>query len=146
METTVAHKITVAHKVNDQDRKELVTKLHSYNAQFIDTRSLGQIGIFCRDDAGMMIAGLIASRSGLWLCLEHLWVIESARGSNLGRQLVNMAEQEALKLGCIHVLVDTESYQAKPFYQKLGYVLQMSLDDFSEAGMQRYYLTKKNLS
>jgi hypothetical protein len=34
--------------------------------------------------------------------------------------------------------VDTFSFQALPFYQKLGYQLQMSLPDFPHAGMQRH--------
>ncbi|MFH7098862.1 N-acetyltransferase, partial [Klebsiella pneumoniae] len=44
--------------------------------------------------------------------------------------------------GCSHLLVDTFSFQALPFYQKLGYQLQMSLPDFPHAGMQRHYLSK----
>lgn len=34
------------------------------------------------------------------------------------------------RAGCSHVLVDTFSFQALPFYQKLGYQLQMSLPVF----------------
>ena len=52
------------------------------------------------------------------------------------------AEQQAQAQGCSHLLVDTFSFQALPFYQKLGYQLQMSLPDFPHAGMQRHYLSK----
>lgn len=52
------------------------------------------------------------------------------------------AENQARARGCSHVLVDTFSFQALPFYQKLGYQLQMSLPGFPHVGMQRHYLSK----
>ncbi len=39
-------------------------------------------------------------------------------------------------------LVDTMSFQALPFYQKNGYQLQMTLDNFPETGSARHYLSK----
>jgi len=86
--------------------------------------------------------GVIASRKGNWLCIDFLWVDETVRGSGLGRALMEAAEQEAAKRGCLFALVDTFSFQALPFYQKQGYQQQMSLTDFPENGMQRHYLTK----
>jgi hypothetical protein len=47
-----------------------------------------------------------------------------------------------VKQGCQQSLVDTFSFQALAFYQKQGYVLQMTLNDFPEKGIQRHYLTK----
>ena len=52
------------------------------------------------------------------------------------------AEEEAKRMGCLHALVDTFSFQARPFYEKQGYRLQMTLDDFPMKGMQRHYLSK----
>lgn len=60
--------------------------------------------------------------------------------------LVKMAEQEGKRRGCWHALVDTFSFQALPFYVKLGYQLQMSLADFPEEGLQRHYLTRQNIT
>ena len=89
-----------------------------------------------------MRGGLIAKRKGSWLCIEYLWVSEASRGSGLGSELMYEAESQARSRGCSHMLVDTFSFQALPFYQKLGYQLQMSLPDFPHAGMQRHYLSK----
>lgn len=137
--------LTVAPDVTDADREALFTGLRGYNHQFIDTGHWGQFGVYARDAAGTMTGGLIASRKGLWLCIDYLWVSEAARGTGLGSQLVARAEQEAVQRGCRHALVDTLSFQARPFYEKQGYVLQMSLPDFPERGMQRHYLTKSEL-
>ncbi|MDY4316839.1 GNAT family N-acetyltransferase [Pectobacterium actinidiae] len=137
--------LIVTHDITDSDREELFAGLRSYNAQFINPASFGSIGIFHRNSAGIMTGGLIATRKGLWLCIDYLWVGEESRGLKLGSALVKEAEQEAMRLGCRHALVDTFSFQALPFYEKQGYQLQMSLPDFPEEGMLRHYLIKKHM-
>ncbi|EFH7122564.1 N-acetyltransferase [Escherichia sp. E4208] len=137
--------IQVVHKVTEYDREELLAGLRSYNAQFIDFSKNGQIGVYCRNEIGEMVGGLIADRKGPWLCIDYLWVSESARSGGLGSKLMSMAEKEGVMNGCIHGLVDTFSFQALPFYEKQGYILQMSLPDFPKAGAQRHYLIKTNL-
>ncbi|AIU87112.1 GNAT family N-acetyltransferase [Pectobacterium odoriferum] len=137
--------LIVTHDIIDSDREELFAGLRSYNQRFINPASFGQIGIFHRNSAGTMTGGLIAMRKGLWLCIDYLWVGEESRGLKLGSALVKEAEQEAMRLGCRHALVDTFSFQALPFYEKQGYQLQMSLPDFPEEGMLRHYLIKKNM-
>ncbi|MBS0969411.1 N-acetyltransferase [Chimaeribacter arupi] len=138
-------KLTVVPEVTDTDREALFSGLRGYNRQFIDTRDWGQFGVYARNNAGDMTGGLIASRKGVWLCIDYLWVSEHLRGTGLGSQLVALAEQEGVRTGCRHALVDTFSFQALPFYVKQGYLLQMSLPDFPEPGIQRHYLTKPEL-
>ncbi|EBF3881012.1 GNAT family N-acetyltransferase, partial [Salmonella enterica] len=121
------------------------TGLRSYNAQFVDFSKNGQLGVYCRNESGEMVGGLIADRKGPWLCIDYLWVSESARNCGLGSKLMAMAEKEGLRKGCVHGLVDTFSFQALPFYEKQGYILQMSLPDFPKVGSQRHYLIKPGL-
>ena len=137
--------IQVVHKVTEYDREELLAGLRSYNGQFIDFNKNGQLGVYCRNESGEMVGGLIADRKGPWLCIDYLWVSESARSGGLGSKLMSMAEKEGVLKGCIHGLVDTFSFQALPFYEKKGYILQMSLPDFPKVGSQRHYLIKTNL-
>ncbi len=141
-----AMKLTVSHKITDKDREELLDGLRAYNRQFFSNSQWHEVGIYRHDSEGKMTGGLIAAKRGPWLCIDYLWVSESSRGSGLGSELMQAAEQEALTLGCLHVQVDTMSFQALPFYQKLGYALKMSLPDFPERGMQRHYLTKEDLA
>lgn len=134
--------------LDDFDQTELVISighnpgLRQYNQQYLDAAQFGDLGIYSRDAQGVMQGGLIAKRKGNWLCIEYLWVSEATRGRGLGSELMQEAEQQAQAQGCSHLLVDTFSFQALPFYQKLGYQLQMSLPDFPHAGMQRHYLSK----
>ncbi|WP_434637988.1 GNAT family N-acetyltransferase [Klebsiella sp. I138] len=134
--------LIVTRSINPADQEELLTGLREYNLRYLDPEQFGEIGVYMRDEAGVMVGGLIAKRKANWLCIEYLWVSEAARGSGLGSTLMREAENQAQEEGCQHVLVDTFSFQALPFYQKQGYQLQMSLPDFPHAGMARHYLSK----
>ncbi|MEX9650054.1 GNAT family N-acetyltransferase [Providencia rettgeri] len=137
--------IIIAHEITTEDKEELLAGLRSFNTQFLNADRFGSLGIYFKNDDGVMLGGLLASVKANWLCIDYLWVSESARNDGLGRELMYTAEREAIKLGCIHSLVDTFSFQALPFYEKLGYVKQISLPDFPETGMQRHYLTKRDI-
>lgn len=129
--------------VTPQEKEELLTGLRTYNGQFLDLSTFsGDIGVYVRGDKGVMLGGLIGVRKGDWLNIEYLWVSDAVRGSGVGSQLIKTAEDEARRKGCTHALVDTVSFQARPFYEKQGYQLQLSLQDYPYPGMQRHYLTK----
>ncbi|MDH2065906.1 GNAT family N-acetyltransferase [Pantoea sp. GD03673] len=88
---------TLTHQLNDDDREELLAGLGAYNRQFIRRENWGPLSVSHRDTAGV----LIAARKGNWLCIDYLWVDETLRGSGLGGALLEAAEQEAGKLGCL---------------------------------------------
>ncbi|MGP3591920.1 GNAT family N-acetyltransferase [Vagococcus sp. WN89Y] len=134
--------LIVTHDIQEQEREELLTGLRRYNNQFVDLSAWTALGIWFRDETGIMQGGLIGHQQGIWLSIDYLWVHELQRGNRLGSQLMQRAEREALALGCQHVLVDTISFQAAPFYEKQGFQRQLTLPDYPEPGMQRHYFTK----
>lgn len=135
--------LSITHAVTAQEKEELLTGLRAYNAQFLDLSTFsGNIGVYVRDEIGTMLGGLIGVRKGDWLNIDFLWVSDTVRGTGVGSQLIKTAEDEARRKGCKHALVDTVSFQARPFYEKQGYQLQMSLQDYPYPGMQRHYLAK----
>ncbi|ECG8391913.1 type III secretion system guanine nucleotide exchange factor SopE2 [Salmonella enterica subsp. enterica serovar Saintpaul] len=52
--------IQITHQVTEFDKEELLTGLRSYNAQFVDFSKNGQLGVYCRNESGEMVGGLIA--------------------------------------------------------------------------------------
>ena len=48
-------------------------------------------------------------------------------------------QTEALRRGCRAAYLDTFSYQARPFYEKLGYEVFGTLDDYP-LGHQRFFM------
>ena len=133
---------TVTEQPEDKDREALFAGLGSYNRQFIGSENRGPLAVFDHDADGKLRGGVMASRKGNWLCIDYVWVDDTVRGTGLGSTLLHAAEQQAIAYGCQQALVDTFSFQALPFYLKQGYQQQMSLPDFPQTGMQRYYLTK----
>lgn len=135
--------LNITDSVTLQEKDELLTGLRAYNAKFLDLATFsGDVGVYVRDEQGKMLGGLIGVRKGDWLNIDFLWVSDSVRGTGVGSRIISAAEEKARRKGCRHALVDTASFQARPFYEKQGYRLQMSLQDYPYQGMQRHYLTK----
>jgi GNAT superfamily N-acetyltransferase len=55
--------------------------------------------------------------------LHHLFVVERARNSGVGRRLVEAALDEARRWGCTFLAVGThpENFRAQRFFEKLGF-------------------------
>jgi GNAT superfamily N-acetyltransferase len=94
-----------------------------------------------RDDAGAVAGGLWGHTQFRWLHVEMLLVPEAMRGLGIGSALMAVAEREARNRLCVGVLVDTFSFQATSFYEKLGFKRFGALDNFPP-GYQRLYFSK----
>lgn len=70
---------------------------------------------------GHLVGGLTASTSYGWLLVKTLWVSDTCRTTGVGRQLMDAAEAEGIRLGCHGAWLDTSSIDARLFYEKLGY-------------------------
>lgn len=131
----------ITDNVTAQDLDEVRQSLNAFNSHFVDINDIRPIGVFVRDEQGRIQAGLTGSTTGSWLRIDMLWVSEALRGQGVGSQLIQAAEQEAMRRGCRYAQVDTASFQARPFYEKLGYTLRLSLGNYI-LHHQRHYLTK----
>jgi GNAT superfamily N-acetyltransferase len=101
--------------------------------------------IFLRDHGGNVVGGVIADCFGGWVYISLLWVEKSLRILGYGTHLMQMAESEAIQLGCTYAHLDTFSYEARPFYEKLGYELFATLEDYPK-GFCKYFLKKRLVS
>ena len=71
--------------------------------------------LMARDGEGSLQGGIRAACYWNTLHIELLWISETARGSGIGRKLIQNAEAFARENGCENALVETTSWQAKPF-------------------------------
>ena len=95
-----------------------------------------------RDDAGAVIGGLWGHTLFQWLVIEMLVIPETLRNQGIGSALVALAETEARARGCIGAYADTFSFQAAPFYHKLGFTVFGVLENFPP-GHNRLYFSKR---
>jgi len=133
--------LNVTDAVTHQDLDEVRLGLNAFNSRFINIDEIKAIGVFVTDEHGKKRAGLTGSTTGNWLRIDMLWVSDALRGQGVGTQLIKAAEAEARRRGCRYAQVDTASFQARPFYEKLGYSLRFSLDNYPRHH-QRHYLSK----
>jgi GNAT superfamily N-acetyltransferase len=75
------------------------------------------------------------------LYVDAIWVDETSRGRGLGTQLMSRLESEAKSRGSSLSHLDTFDFQARSFYEKLGYELFGTLDG-CPPGHKRYFLKK----
>lgn len=101
--------------------------------------------VLASDDFGEIIGGLRAGCYWNTLHIELLWLGEQARGCGLGMQIMGQAEAFAVQNGCGKSLVETTSWQAKPFYERCGYELMATLPDRPK-GYASHYMVKTLLN
>ena len=144
-------KTRLSHAPTESDLEEIKTALRNFNRNFIPQSKFRALGIFVEDEKGNKQAGIVAETVGNWMYIQMLWVDESLRGKDVGTQLIAEAEEEAKARGCRYSLVDTFSFQARPFYERMGYHMQMALEDYiadsrapedAPSTHTRFFLTK----
>lgn len=115
--------------------------------QLLDASSRSLIGpaqprllvIPIRGDDGTLAGGFWGATMFEWLHVGLLFVPEALRSQGVGSALMATAEAEARKRGCRGAFVDTFSFQAGPFYKKLGYTQFGILDDYPPGHSQIYF-------
>lgn len=89
-----------------------------------------------------MLGGLWGKTMFDWLYVELLAVPESMRGHDVGTALMREAEQVAQDRGCVGAWLDTFAFQARGFYERLGYDVFGEIPDHP-VGSARYFLSKR---
>lgn len=144
-------KTRLSHAPTESELEEIKSALRNFNRNFIPQSKFRALGIFVEDEKGNKQAGIVAETVGNWMYIQMLWVDESLRGKDVGTQLITEAEEEAKARGCRYSLVDTFSFQARPFYERMGYHMQMALEDYiadsrapddAPSTHTRFFLTK----
>jgi GNAT superfamily N-acetyltransferase len=100
------------------------------------------LAVLATNEAGKVLGGLSGHTAWRWLYIQLFWLPESLRGAGLGREILARAEAEAKARGCTAVWLDSFTFQAPGFYQKLGYSVFGVLEDYPP-GQRRVFLTKQ---
>jgi GNAT superfamily N-acetyltransferase len=135
------HHFVVETNPSFEDVRFLEDHLYEYNAAQIGVDDGQWLAMFLRDDQQTILAGL---KGWTWCgsCyISTVWVHETLRGHGVGTQLLHAAEQEARARGCTHMVLNSFSFQAPGFYQKLGYGVFAVLDEHPRSH-QHVYLHK----
>ena len=100
------------------------------------------LALVIRDpDTKEIKGGLYAVSYYGWLFVELLFIAEEHRRIGIGTQLIRHAETVARKRGCMGVWLDTFSFQARGFYEKLEYKVFGEIASYPP-GQSRFWLKK----
>jgi len=137
-----ADEVQIDDEVMPADEALVVRGLLAFNEDRLGPANERPVKFVARDSTGVVVGGILGHTRWRWLYIAKLWVDEGARGHGLGRRLMAAAEDLALSRGCTDVSLDTFEYQARPFYEKLGYELFGTLEGYPP-GSRQYYLRKR---
>jgi len=121
--------------------RAILDGLVEFNRAVVGYDDYTPLNLIVRDEAGVVVGGLIADTYWTWIAINIFWLRDDLRGRGLGSRLMKMAEAEAKRRGCKNAHLDTLDFQALGFYKKHGYVVFGQIDGLPP-GHTRYYLRK----
>lgn len=122
-------------------RETVICGLDRHNVAITGLADYYPVGFFVFRQGREAAAGLRGDIWGGRMHVARLWVAPGLRGSGLGAALVASAHRYALTRGCTHSFLRTSSYEARPFYEKLGYAVYAELGDHPIAPHRRYFMS-----
>ncbi|TDR72022.1 GNAT family N-acetyltransferase [Paludibacterium purpuratum] len=134
-------KLDLSDIADEQVRERIIGPLKQFNEQQAGPGGYRPLVITVKNEADEVVGGLWGATSYGWLFTQLLVVPEAARGKGLGKKILAMAEREAIARGCHSAWLDTFEFQAKGFYQQLGYTVFGELPDYPR-GFSRFFLKK----
>jgi GNAT superfamily N-acetyltransferase len=126
----------------DALRRFIVDQLDAHNLAATGEAGYYPVGYFLKNARGEWLGGLLGTVWGGWLHVRILWVDAVTRGRGNGTRLLRAAEDYAVERGCFAATLETASFQARPFYEKLGYEVFAALEDYPP-GHTKFYLRKQ---
>ncbi|ANQ51697.1 GNAT family N-acetyltransferase [Flammeovirga sp. MY04] len=137
--------LEITTQPNEQDAKTISQGIINFNNDKVpDLEPIEKevkFFVFVRNDDQEVIGGIRAICFWNTLHIELLWLSEECRGKGVGKELIDSAEKFAVEHGCGKAFVETTSWQAKPFYEKMGYHHIATINDRPK-GHASHYLTK----
>jgi GNAT superfamily N-acetyltransferase len=126
----------------DDVRKFVTDGVDNFNIAATGLPAYFPVNFLLRGEDGDILGGLLGQLWGGWLQISYLWVAETVRGQGHGFQLVQAAEDYARRRGAIGATLETHSFQARPFYERLGYTMFGALDGYPP-GHAKFFLSKR---
>jgi GNAT superfamily N-acetyltransferase len=121
--------------------KAVLDSLIAFNDTNVGESRYRPMAFAIEDERGQMTGGLSGATAYGWLFVELLFVPKSLRGQGVGTRLIRLAEAEAVARGCHSVWLDTFEFQARGFYERLGYTCFGELKNYPAGS--RFFMSKR---
>jgi GNAT superfamily N-acetyltransferase len=115
--------------------------LTEFNRKVVNFPEPIPVNVAVRDRDGELRGGIVARVAHDTVYIDIVWLDESLRGGGHGRTMMEQVEEKARDLGARIAWLYTLSWQARPFYEKLGYRLFAEMP-FAGGAYHRYFMRK----
>jgi ribosomal protein S18 acetylase RimI-like enzyme len=127
-----------------EDEQFVKERLGAWNVDITGYRDYAPANFFLRDTADAICGGVLAYVWGKRLHVDFLWLRDDLRGSGWGKRMLEAAHEAGREKGAEAAFLDTFDWQARPFYEHLGYAVVGEVDGVPE-GHKRFYMLKMPL-
>jgi GNAT superfamily N-acetyltransferase len=123
-------------------RAELRANVTADDTEIVGPLTISPLFVVVRTPDQIVCGGLAGHTKGGWLHVEQFALPPALRGGGIGSRLLTMAHEAAIARGMTGAKLATGSYQARPFYEKLGYSVYGTISDYQDGGHSRFLLAR----
>lgn len=133
--------LSITDVADEAVRQAIVAPLAEYNSSRAGPSQGRPIVVLVKDKAGDVLGGLWGHTGYEWLFTQLLVVPAGLRGRGIGTEIMRLAEREAVSRGCHGAWLDTFEFQARGFYERIGYECFGELPNYPK-GFSRFFMKK----
>ncbi len=133
--------IIVTDHPDPRARELILAGLVAYNEAQVGPSEARPMAVLVQDKGMDILGGVWGWTAYGWLSVELFFLPPNLRGLGLGTEVMQRAEEEARRRGCHSAWLDTFGFQARGFYERLGYTVFGQLDPYP-TGFVRYFMRK----
>lgn len=134
-------RLTLTDQPDPAYQQAIGDALNAYNERFAGPGGWRPLAVLVQDGEAV-IGGLWGETGRGFLSVKLLVVPETQRRAGLGSRILCMAEDEALRRGCVGAWLSTFSFQARGFYERHGYACFGTIDGYPP-GHASHFMQKR---
>ncbi len=132
--------VVVASKDTDPYKDQLDQLIKHYNQSINYSDAFDEV-FYVALDEDKVIGGVYGELSNNYLYVSVIWVDDTYRGQKIASTLLEKIESYSVTKGYKRFFLETGSFQAKGFYENMGYQVTCTLYDFPK-GYEMYTMIK----
>jgi len=137
----IALRLDLDENPKEDELRQLITGVRAFNRAVVGREPPRAVASFLRDNDASIVGGAYGELWGASVHIAAVWVAENHRGKGHGSALLRAVEDYAAGRGHLLSYVETTSFQARPFYEGLGYRVFGELPGIAE-GCTLFFLRK----
>lgn len=139
----ICDEIIIDESENPPARAIIKNGVMEFNKRFLGEWKPSPFSLYIRNAEGIIIAGVCGDYIHAYTRVNWAWVHEDFRGRGVGKRALSAVEEFAKGKGCRYMQLDTMDFQARPFYQSLGFWVVATLPNWING--HECYIMRKDL-